>query len=148
VKQTNGVPYLIKFIWFIGLIALAIIAFNLDNQIQQSASETYSLLPVIWTKLVISIIFGLYISLILVKKWSIKVNFSLLWCVAIPSLILSVAFPILASLSLSGHLPGIVESSPISFGLQKIFSMNIIGIIAGLTIILSFFNTQSSKVEH
>lgn len=139
--------YLIKFIWLIGLIALAIIAFHLDNQIQQSASETYSLLPVIWSKLVISIIFGLYISLILVKKWSIKLDFSLLWCVAIPLLILSVAFPILASLSLSGHLSEIVESSPITFGLQKIFSMNIVGIIAGLTIILSFFNTQSSNVE-
>lgn len=146
-EKTNRVSYFIKFIWLIGLIALAIIAFHLDNQIQQSASETYSLLPVIWSKLVISIIFGLYISLILVKEWSIKLDFSLLWCVAIPSLILSAAFPILASLSLSGHLPEIVESSPITFGLQKIFSMNIVGTIAGLTIILSFFNTQSNNVE-
>ncbi|TRZ40563.1 hypothetical protein CEQ21_06580 [Niallia circulans] len=145
--KNNWVSYLLKLIWFIGLVALAIIAFNLDNHIQQSASETFNLLPVIWTKLVISIIFGLYISLILVKKWSFKLNFSLLLCVAIPCLILSFAFPILASLSLGGHLPEILESSSISFELQKIFSMNVVGIIAGLSLILSLFNAQSGKVE-
>ena len=122
-----------KILWVVGLILLAIISFNYENQLQQNASETYNMIPVIWSKLFISILFGLYISLLFVKKWSFNINSSLLWCVALPSIILSFAFPLLVTLSSADYLPEIITSSPISSGLQKIYSTNIFGIIAGLT---------------
>src|SRR3954471_22546593 len=144
-KKSNWLSYFLKILWFVGLIILAIISFNYENQIQQTASETYNFIPVIWSKLFISIIFGLYISLVFVKKWSFSINPSLLWCVAIPCIILSFAFPIFVTLSSVDYLPEIITSSPISSGLQKIYSTNVFGIIAGLTIILSLFNAQPNN---
>ena len=112
---------------------------------KEIATETYNLILIIWSKLFISIIFGLYISLLFVKKWSFNINSSLLWCVALPCIILSFAFPILVTLSSVDYLPEMMTSSLISSGLQKIYSTNIFGIIAGLTIILSLFNAQPNN---
>ena len=146
-KKSNGLSYFLKILWVVGLILLAIISFNYENQLQQNASETYNMIPVIWSKLFISILFGLYISLLFVKKWSFNINPSLLWCVALPSIILSFAFPLLVTLSSVDYLPEIITSSPISSGLQKIYSTNIFGIIAGLTMILSLFNAQPNNKD-
>ena len=144
-KKSNGLSYFLKFFWVVGLIILAIISFNYENQLQHTATETFNFIPVIWSKLFMSIVFGLYISLLFVKKWSFNINPSLLWCVAGPCIILSLAFPILVTLSSVNSLPEMITSSPISSGLQKMYSTNIFGIIAGLTIILSLFNAQPNN---
>ena len=83
-KKSNGLSYFLKILWVVGLIILAIISFNYENQLQQTATETFNFILVIWSKLFMSIIFGLYISLLFVKKWSFNINPSLLWCVALP----------------------------------------------------------------
>ena len=144
-KKSNWLSYFLKILWVVGLNILAIISFNYENQIQQTASETFNFIPVIWSKLIISIIFGLYISLVFVKKWSFSINPSLLWCVAIPCILLSFSFPIFATLSSADYLPELITSSPIFSGIQKIYSTDVFGIIAGLTIILSLFNAQSNN---
>ena len=144
-KKSNGLSYFLKILWVVGLIILAIISFNYENQLRQTATETFNFIPVIWSKLFISILFGLYISLLFVKKWSFNINLSLLWCVAIPCILLSFAFPLFVSLSSVNYLPEMIISSPISSGLQKIYSTNIFGIIAGLTMILSLFNAQPNN---
>ena len=131
-----------KILWVVGLIILSIISYNYDIQLKQTASETFNFIPVIWYKQIISIIFGFYLSFILVKKWSLNLNPSLLWCVAIPCTLLSFGYPILATLSSIDSLPEFIATSSISMWLLKIFSSDAIGIIAGLTIILSFFNAK------
>jgi predicted small integral membrane protein len=88
-EKSNWVSYFKKLVWVIGLIILIIISFKYENQIQQTANEQFNFLPVIWTKLFISLLFGLYISLVLVKNWSISINSSLLWCVAVPCLVVT-----------------------------------------------------------
>lgn len=138
-KNSNRLFYFWKILWFVGLIIIAIISVNYENQFHQTASETFNFIPVIWSKLYISIIFGLYISLVFVKKWSINIDPSLLWCVAIPCMLLSFSYPILATLSSTGSLPENIASSSISFLLLKIYSSEVFGIITGLTLILSFF---------
>lgn len=140
--KASWAPYVKKLLWVIGLIILASICFHFDNQIQQKANEQFNFIPVIWTKLFISLMFGLYLSLILVKRWSISINSSLLWCVAVPCLLLSISFPVLVTLEAAGHLPDVISSSPVIMELQKIFSTNILGVTAGLTMIISFFGNQ------
>lgn len=141
-KKSNWLSYFLKILWVVGLIILVIISFNYENQIKQNASETFNLIPVILSKIIISIIFGLYISLVFVKKWSFSINLSLLWCVAIPCMLLSFANPILSTLSSFDSLPENIGSSPIFFWVLAISSSDMFGIIAGLTIILSLFDTQ------
>lgn len=141
-EKSNWVSYFKKLVWVIGLIILIIISFKYENQIQQTANEQFNFPPVIWTKLIISLLFGLYISLVLVKSWSISINSSLLWCVAVPCLVVTISFPILVTLAAADHLPDMISGSPILIDLQKIYSTNILGITAGLTMMISLFNNQ------
>lgn len=143
--KSKWLSYILKILWVVGLILLAIISFNYQNQIQQTASETFNMVPTIWIEPLISIIFGFYISFIVVKKWSLSVNLSLLWCVAIPCLILTLSLPILVTLSSVNYFSEIPITASFSFGLQKIYSTNAFGIIAGLTIILSLFNSKANN---
>ncbi|RKD26509.1 hypothetical protein BEP19_16870 [Ammoniphilus oxalaticus] len=132
--------YIRKILWLVGLIILSIISLNFENQLKQTASETFDTLSVFWSKPIISVLFGFYVSLIFVKKWSININLSLLWCVAIPCTLVSFGYPILATLSSIGLLPENIESSPVPFWLLKLFLFDVFGIITGLTLILGFFS--------
>ena len=136
--KSKLLPYLRKVLWVVGLIILAITSFDYASQAQQTMNATASLVSYVWTKLFISIIFGLYISILLVKKWSIKINPSLLICVTIPCLLLSFAYPIW-----SIHEPNLSPS--IVFSLMKILSTGMLGTIAGLTLVLGIFNNHSES---
>lgn len=67
-KNSKWTSYFWKIIWVIGLIIIAIISSNIVNYFKQMASETFNLLPLLWSNLFVSIIFGIYIALILVKN--------------------------------------------------------------------------------
>ena len=129
-KKSTWISYLLNILWVIGLIVLAMISHHYEIQISQTASETFNIIPVFWFKPVISILFGLYTSLIFVKRWSFRINPSLLWCVAIPCILLSFAFPILVSLSSAGYLSETVTTSPVASILPKIHASNVFGLIA------------------
>jgi hypothetical protein len=51
-------------------------------------------------------------------------------------------FPILVTLAAADHLPDMISGSPILIELQKIYSTNILGITAGLTLMISLLNNQ------
>ena len=131
-------PYFWKSLWVVGLIILAITSFDYANMAQQTMHATASLVSYVWTKFFISILFGLYVSILLVKKWSIKISPSLLICVTIPCLLLSSGYPIW-SLHESNLSPSIV------FLLMKILSTGVLGTIAGLTLVLGIFNNSSES---
>lgn len=144
--KSNGSSYFWKILWIVGLILLAKFNFSFEMQAKQSASESFHYLPVIWANAISSLLFGLYISLIFVKKWSFHLNPSLLWCVTIPSLFLSLVAPLFATLSSFKVLPDNIAGSSIFYWLINVTSStNIFGIVAGLSIILSFFNDSQSK---
>ena len=131
-------PYFWKALWVAGLIVLAIMSFDYTIQAKQTMGETLNQVSYVWTKLFISIIFGLYISLLLVKKWSLKINPSLLICVTIPCLLLSFSYPIWSIHEFN-------LSPLIVFYLMKILSTDLLGTIGGLTLVLGIFNTHSES---
>lgn len=140
-KKSNWLSYFRKIIWFVGLIILSNISIYFANYVKQIANDTFTFIPLLWTHSFISLIFGIYVSLIFVKKWSFKINHSLLWCVSIPCLLISFCYPIISILS---PIEGI-SFSFIPNWLIRITSLEVFGIIAGMTFILSIFNTQSKK---
>lgn len=146
--RNNWLSYFWKILWIIGLIILARISFIYEIQVKQSANETFSLIPLIWFKVIISIVFGLYVSLIFVKKWSFNINPSLIWCVSIPSLLLSFIYPIVATLASFNNLPEVIANSSILYWLINVTSSsNVFGIVAGLSLILSLFNNSRSNED-
>lgn len=140
-------PYFWKTIWVIGLIVFINFSLNFENKVQQTAMTEYNLIPVWWFEVVHPLLFGFYLSLLFVKKWSVKVNLSLLWCVAMPSFVLLCSYPLLATLSTFGIMPDKILNLSISTWVFKAFVSYsyVFGMIAGLTIMLSFFSTHPTK---
>lgn len=143
--KSNKSPYFWKFLWIIGLIILSVISENIKNQMQQTAFETYDFVQILWFNLLISILFGLYISLIIVKKWSFHLNQPLLWCITIPSILLSLFYPILVTLASFESLQEKIANLPLAPWFVTAFSSEVWGIILGLSIILSLFNAHPNN---
>ncbi len=131
-----------KIAWLIGLVVLAFLLYQIQFNVEQHVKSTFNPLPLYWTKLCITILAGCYIAIILIDSWKFSVNFSLLFLVSVPCIIISSLFPILIVLS-NAHL--VFENLflyNISIQLSKLYSMNIFGFVAGLTLIISLFSNK------
>ncbi|MET4561006.1 hypothetical protein [Lysinibacillus parviboronicapiens] len=131
--------YLWKLIWVIGLFLLTIISYNIKYKINVISASTYSMVPVFWTNFITLFMWGVYLSLIFIKKWTIKINLPLLICVFIPCFLFSLFVPLTTIFSLSLPIGGI--------WFNKALSSNLIEIVAGLTFMLSIFNNLKSESE-
>ncbi|MDW0110061.1 hypothetical protein [Sporosarcina aquimarina] len=126
--------YIWKLIWVIGLFFLSIASFDILNHFKNSSHiNTTS-----WASSIILFLWGIYLSLVFIKKWSIKINVPLLICVFIPSFLFSL-IPLLTSI--------LSISIPIGMLFLKIFSSNLIEIVAGLTFMLSIFDNSKTESE-
>ncbi|MFJ7730806.1 hypothetical protein ACIQXF_02815 [Lysinibacillus sp. NPDC097231] len=126
-----------KLIWVIGLFLLTIISYDIKYQIKVISAT--NIVPVFWANFIILFMWGVYLSLIFIKKWTIKINLPLLICVFIPCFLFSLYVPLATFLPLSLPIGGI--------WFNKALSSNFIGIVAGLTFMLSIFNDSRSKNE-
>lgn len=140
----KGISYFMKIIWVIGLIILVNLNLFFSNQLLETANAEFNPVPVLWFDVIFPILLGIYIALLLVKKWSININPALLWCVAAPCLLLLLTYPTLATLSTLEILP---ESFSYEFTLTWLFKATIstptvFGIVAGITLTLSLFSNH------
>ncbi|MDM5349629.1 hypothetical protein QUF65_01845 [Lysinibacillus sphaericus] len=131
--------YIWKLIWVIGLFLLTIISYDIKYQIKVISATTYSIVPVFLANFITLFMWGVYLSLIFIKKWTIKINLPLLICVFIPCFLFSLYVPLATFLPLTLPIGGI--------WFNKAISSNFIGIVAGLTFMLSIFNDSRSKNE-
>lgn len=131
--------YFWKLIWVMGLFLLTIISFNIKYKIHAISVSTYSIAPIIWANFIILFIWGVYLSLIFIKKWTIKINLPLLICVFLPCFLFSLCVPLTMIFSLSLPIGDI--------WFNKAVSSNFIEIVAGLTFMLSIFNNLKSESE-
>ncbi|KGR79023.1 hypothetical protein [Ureibacillus manganicus] len=129
-------PYLWKLAWVVGLFLLIIIGFDIEKQIQSYSASTFNIAPNIWGFFIIHFIWGIYLSLILIKKWTFQINLPLLICVFLPCVLFSLILPISAITSM--HFP---------FGVWflNVIPSGVIEIVAGLTFMLSIFNNIKSE---
>jgi len=145
VRKTKLSPYQWKILWVIGLVILSFICFDYQEHAQQTSKETFTITPILWINLIITILFGLYFSLLFVRKWSIQLNPSLLFCVAVPCLLLSFLYPLDATIEPINHFLAGIFSPSIYQWLLKIYAMNAAGIVGGMTLILSIFSGDREK---
>lgn len=143
--MSNGSNYFKKIIWVIGLTILAKLSFDLKVQLQKTAQMEYNIVPVLWFDVVSALLLGGYISVLLVQKWSVKINHALLWCVATPCLVLLLIYPTITTLAVYELIPESFAFSFISAWVFKVAmtSPNVVGIVAGMTLALSIFSNDS-----
>ena len=149
-KTRKDISYFKKIIWVIGLIILVNLNLVFSNQLWETANAEFNPVPVLWFDVISPILLGIYIAILLVKKWSININHALLWCVSAPCLLLLLTYPTLATLSTYEILP---ESFSYEFTLTWLFkatiSMPIVfGIVGGMTLTLSLFSNHSKATKN
>lgn len=127
-------PYLWKLAWVVGLFLLTIISFNIEKHIDSYSTSIQSITPVYCANFLIHLIWGVYLSLILIKKWTFQINKSLFLCVFLPCFLFSVILPVGFLTSINFPIGGV--------WFIKIVSSGLIEIVAGLTFMLSIFNKK------
>ncbi|WP_019241022.1 MULTISPECIES: hypothetical protein [Bacillus] len=108
-----------KILWVIGFIIFITNYMNYDMKVNNYASETFSVNAIVWYHLIASILFGFYLSLLFVKKWSFTFNPSLFWCVTIAGMLLLFSYPILTTFASFDSLPEILNNIRLPFWLLK-----------------------------
>lgn len=145
----EGISYFKKTIWVIGFIILVNLSLDFSTQLRETANAEFNPVPVLWFDVIAPILLGIYIAILLVKKWSININHALLWCVAAPCLLLLLTYPTLATLSTYEILP---ESFSYEFTINWLFKATVstpivFGIVAGMTLTLSLFSNHSNATK-
>ena len=129
--------YFGQIVWIIGLIVLVALSLNVEDYLNQVASETYNPFALYWYYSLDSFIFGIYISIFFVKKWSFNVNTPLLCFVFIPSLLITCCSLILMMINGWG-----ISIAYIPYWLIRISQVEVFGIVAGMTLMLGIFTNQ------
>lgn len=145
----KGVIDFKKIIWVIGLIILINLSLVVRTKLQQTATVDFNIVPLLWFDVISPILIGVYIAILLVRKWSININHALLWCVATPCLLLLLIYPTLATLSNYNILS---ENVSYEFTLTWLFKPSmttpiVFGIVAGMCLTLSLFGNYSNATK-
>ncbi|SES42887.1 hypothetical protein [Psychrobacillus sp. OK032] len=146
--RKNWSPYVWKLLWTVGLIVLLIISYKLELQVKNHVATTFKMLPIIWFQFIASFILGIYLSLLFIKKWSVKWNWSLIVCVTIPFLIISIYLPITITFVQNIAQDPNNYSVPFPFWLMKINTYGIPAIVAGLTLIIGLFSNTAKAINN
>lgn len=128
-------PYLWKLAWVVGLFLLTIISFDIQKQIDSYSNSMFSLKPSYSAHILIHFMWGVYLSLLFIKKWTIRINLPLFLCVFLPCFLFSLILPVSMFTPIS--FPGGVW-------FIKVASSGLIEIVAGLTLLLSIFDNKKS----
>ncbi|MFJ8066573.1 hypothetical protein ACIQYS_18400 [Psychrobacillus sp. NPDC096426] len=141
--RKNWSPYVWKLLWTVGLIVLLIISYKLELKVKNHVATTFQMLPIIWFQFIANFVLGIYLSLLFIKKWSVKWNWSLIVCVTIPLLIISIYLPIAITFVQNIAQDSNNYSVPFPSWLMKITTYGIPAIVAGLTLIIGLFSNTA-----
>lgn len=122
--------------WVVGLFLLTIISFDIQKQIDSYSNSMFSVKPSYSAHILIHFIWGIYLSLLFIKKWTIRINLPLLLCVFLPCFLFSLILPISMFTSINFPTGGV--------WFIKVLSSGLIEIVAGLTLMLSIFDNKKS----
>lgn len=139
-KNTKKAVYYWRILWLIGLLILGNIKLHYTTLIRR---DFY------WVEPFLAMMLGLYIALIFVKKWSIQIKPALLWCIAIPCILLRVIVPLFLVLDTSSSIEALLPTKiqllllPVIFYvISPIVGEDVFGIVGGLTLMISIFQTH------
>ncbi|MFB5284476.1 hypothetical protein [Peribacillus sp. Hz7] len=126
--------WILKLIWIVGLVGLILTGYHFEQYTQQNTNKTFNVLPLYWFYSIVPFLFGAYISLLFVKKWSFKINKPLLLCVTAPCFIISFYLPTVSTFFANATF------LPNAFWVFELNSFGIVSMVAGLTLIVGLFN--------
>lgn len=142
-------PYVWKLLWTVGLIVLLIISYKLELQVKNHVATTFQMLPIIWFQFIANFVLGVYLSLLFIKKMAVNWNWSLIFCVTLPLLIISIYLPIAITFVQTMAPDPNNYSVPFPNWLFRITTYGIPAIVVGLTLMMGLFSktTKANNYE-
>lgn len=136
----NAKAFVYKVMWLLGLLVLLVVGYHLENTVQRISSDTFNIFPQVWFSSLLPSFFGGYLSLLFIKRWSIHINASLLWCISLPCLILTIYVPVISSIASQ------TTSSffKIPMWLHQINHFGILSFVGGFTLLIALFGFRRS----
>jgi len=136
--------FIFRVMWLLGLIAMVLIGYDLEESVLKIESSNFNHLTPFWFFSVAPAFFGIYLSLLFIKKWSVKINEPLLICVSVPCLILTFYSPVVYTI-VSMTTSSTTFSVPIPFWLLKINHSGMISLVGGFSLFMALFGFDRSK---
>lgn len=143
--RTNWSNYAWKLCWVVGLIALTLLSSFLRQRIRDNSAITFDMLPYFWFHATIFLVFGLYISILFLKTWTVNINWPLLLCVSLPSLLIAFYSPVIFTIVKYTTPDPSSFSVPIPYWLHRINELGIPAIVAGLSIMIGMFENRNTN---
>ncbi len=138
--------YVWKLLWIAGLFAMIIISYQLEQSLRNHVATNFNPLPLFWFHTIVPAVFGVFIALLFVKSWSVKLNFPLILCVTIPCLLIAFYSPVILTIVQNTTATPDSYTVPIPLWMHEINSNGIPSVVAGLTLIVGLFGgTKQSK---
>ncbi|MEK4487148.1 hypothetical protein MHH81_16600 [Psychrobacillus sp. FSL H8-0484] len=126
-----------KILWLVGLFVFLYISSQIEMRARNISATTFNMLPVIWIRSIAPFVFGIYLALLFVKGWSIKWNPAIILCITVPSLIITLYFPVLITIIQYTNS----FSVPIPFWMNSSFDV-IVPIVAGVTLMVGLLDKK------
>ncbi|WP_313893652.1 hypothetical protein [Psychrobacillus sp.] len=142
--RNNWSKYVLKIFWVAGLIALIQVSMHFEGILKFNISTTFDPKYFAWYMATAPVFIGMYISLICKRKWSFKINVSMLLCITLPCFLIAFYSPV-------GMTIAIFTNNSISIPFPNwmiyISTSPIPSIVAGLTLILGLFGNKETDAN-
>ncbi|MDI2587115.1 hypothetical protein OR571_08370 [Psychrobacillus sp. NEAU-3TGS] len=146
--RKNWSPYVWKLIWTIGLIVLLMITYRLEFQVKNHVATTFQMLPIVWFQFIANLLLGIYLSILFIKEWTFKWNWSFFICLTIPFFVISIYLPVAITFVQSIAQDSNNFSVPFPQWLMKINTYGIPAIVTGITLMSGLFSKTSNGASH
>ncbi len=142
IMSFNWLRFGFQIIWLLGLFLLVVAFHHYEQAVKEIVGTTFNLAPQLWFTSSVPFLFGIYLSLLFVKKWFFKVNLQLLLSICVPCLILSFYSPIVYSF-FTMTATSTTFSIPIPYWMIIINNFGIVSFVAGFTLVNAIFGSKS-----
>jgi hypothetical protein len=134
--QNTQLAFLYRLVWFVGFFIL-LLAENYYVGVFTKLKYSFIVLPWLWFEAAAPIILGMYTAIIFVRKWGFKPNSPILFCIALPCLILTFYIPAaytMATFNIHVHIPTWYPDLDI---------IEMASFVGGLTLIRGLFSSNN-----
>ncbi|MEI4770175.1 hypothetical protein WAX74_11065 [Psychrobacillus sp. FJAT-51614] len=143
--SANWSNYVWKLSWLVGLIALILLSSLLGQNIRENSAITFNLIPYFWFITTTFLVFGLYISVLFIRSWTVKLNWPLLLCISLPSLLIAFYSPVIVTVIQYTTSESSNFSAPVPYWIYQINELGIPAIVAGLSIMIGIFENRNTN---
>jgi len=134
--------YFFRVMWFLGLIFMVTMSYELEIIVQRNSSSSFQYHASFWYFSVAPTLFGIYLSLLFIKRWSVKINMPLLLGVSVPCLALTLYSPVIYTIV---TMSPSYSTVPIPFWLMKISQSGMFSMISafgGFSLFIALFSSD------